>query len=88
MSKAITFEEHWSRNWKPTGQPAAFDAAMREVALAAWNAAIQSSVASLTMTRSEVLLSAGEMTAGEMRTVQAVLNGRKSIVQQFACKPT
>ena len=38
----MTFEEYWTGYWKPTGQPAVFDAAMKEIAEKAWNAAIES----------------------------------------------
>lgn len=36
----MTFDEFWAKEWKPTAQPAVFDAAMRELAEKAWRAAM------------------------------------------------
>lgn len=33
-----TFEEYWAKTWIPSGLPAVFDLAMKELAKAAWNA--------------------------------------------------
>lgn len=41
----MTFDEYWVREWKPTGQPAVFDAAMRELAEKAWRAAMAAGAA-------------------------------------------
>ena len=35
----MTLEEWWQTYWMPTGQPAVFDAAMKEIAENAWAAA-------------------------------------------------
>lgn len=35
----MQFDEYWAKTWQKTGQPAVFDAAMRELAEKAWNTA-------------------------------------------------
>jgi len=35
------FDNFWDGYWKPTQFPAVFDAAMREIAVNAWNAALK-----------------------------------------------
>lgn len=76
----MTFEEYWARTWKPTGQPAAFDAALREIALLAWNAGIESAAATLDKDDQAILSMAGEMSAVELQTTKAVLSGcRKGV---------
>lgn len=74
----MTFEEHWAKTWKPSGQPAGLDAAFREVAIKAWNACVDSVAGSLEKSDSAIRLMAGEMTAGELRTTKAVMNGCKA----------
>lgn len=37
----MTFNEWWEKNWIPSGMPAAFDAAMRELSAKAWDGAIR-----------------------------------------------
>lgn len=70
-----SFDKYWAASWQPSSQPAAFDAAFREVAMKAWNAAIESSAVALAKSDADIRLMAGELTAGELRTAKAVLNG-------------
>lgn len=73
--RTTSFDQYWSQNWKSSSQPEVFDAAMREVALKAWNAAIASASTQLQLGDSDIRLMAGEMNAAEMRTTKAVLGG-------------
>jgi len=76
--RSLTFEEYWSQNWselRATSQSAIFDAAMCDIALKAWDAAILSVSTQLVMGDSDIRLMAGELNAGEMRTTKAVLAG-------------
>ena len=79
--RGTSFDQYWSQNWKSSGQPQVFDAAMREVALKAWNAAIAAASTQLALGDSDIRLIAGEMNAGEMRTTKAVLAGCNSNVR-------
>lgn len=54
----------------------------------AWNAAVAASADRLPSKRSEVLLLAGEMTAGELRTVMAVLAACRSRIGELPATPS
>lgn len=87
--RTTSFDEYWSQNWSASGQPAVFDAAMREVALKAWNAAVKSASTQLVMGDSDIRLMAGEMNAGEMRTTKAVLAGcNAAVLRLIPVEPT
>lgn len=73
--RMLTFDEYWSTNGKPSGLSDAVDAAFREIALQAWNAATNSAAQIAQMSDSEIRLMAGELNKGEMRTTKAVLSG-------------
>lgn len=81
---ALSFDARWSATWVPTGQPAVFDVAMRELAAKAWAGAANACAKQLEMTTPELLLLAGELSANEILTVKAVLSQRARMFRAAA----
>lgn len=81
--KTKTFDIFLAEHGHISGQPMVLDAAMREIALSAWNAAVASAADLLTMKTADILLCAGELTSNELRTTKAVLNGRAAAIKQL-----
>jgi hypothetical protein len=82
--KQLSFEQYWAKTYSSsTVLPAVLNMALREVALNAWNAAARSSADLLDMKSADILLCAGEMTQGELRTTKAVLGGRGAAIKEL-----
>lgn len=79
----MSFEKYWAKECQKYNEPALTNAQMRDIALKAWNASIAAASDRLNISRSEMLLNAGEMNAQEIRTAKAVLNGRVSEVKRL-----
>ena len=74
-----SFEAWWPKFWVTPHSVPVMNSALKEVAEHAWQGATTAErkrwAAKLTPTDGKLRLMAGEMTAQEMRTVRAVLNG-------------
>ena len=72
------FEAYWASESKTQ------ELDPRAIALKAWNAASETAAKKLELSTQQLLLMAGEMNAGEIRTVKAILKNRVQALRDMS----
>jgi hypothetical protein len=86
MSKLKNFESYWATVKPVYGSTESANAALRQEAASAWNAAIEGCAKIMEFKTPELLLLAGELTGNEIRTTQAVLANQARAIRAKATK--